>query len=39
MLLMLTTTLENVINLQPVGEDFQWYLEIKCGSYGETSEK
>ncbi|KAK7799693.1 hypothetical protein U0070_019289 [Myodes glareolus] len=30
---------ENVTNLQPVSEDFRWYLKIKCGNCGEISEK
>uniref|UniRef100_A0A8D1EZX2 CXXC motif containing zinc binding protein n=1 Tax=Sus scrofa TaxID=9823 RepID=A0A8D1EZX2_PIG len=32
-------TLENVTNLRPVGEDFRWYLKMKCGNCGEISEK
>nr|XP_020013996.1 UPF0587 protein C1orf123 homolog isoform X3 [Castor canadensis] len=37
--LQLKATLENVTNLRPVGEDFRWYLKMKCGNCGETSEK
>jgi len=32
-------TLENVTNLRPLGEDFRWYLKMKCGNCGEISEK
>ncbi|XP_046883026.1 CXXC motif containing zinc binding protein isoform X2 [Hypomesus transpacificus] len=32
-------TLENVTNLRPVGEDFRWFLKLKCGSCGEISDK
>uniref|UniRef100_A0A8B9WFX2 CXXC motif containing zinc binding protein n=1 Tax=Bos mutus grunniens TaxID=30521 RepID=A0A8B9WFX2_BOSMU len=37
--LQLKATLENVTNLRPVGEDFRWYLKMKCGNCGEISEK
>ncbi|XP_006149474.2 CXXC motif containing zinc binding protein [Tupaia chinensis] len=37
--LQLKATLENVTNLRPVGEDFRWYLKMKCGNCGEVSEK
>ncbi|CAO2590729.1 CXXC motif containing zinc binding protein [Lemmus lemmus] len=36
--LQLKATLENVTNLRPVGEDFRWYLKVKCGNCGEISE-
>ncbi|KAJ0011798.1 hypothetical protein NQD34_012773 [Periophthalmus magnuspinnatus] len=32
-------TLENVTNVRPVGEDFRWFLKLKCGSCGEISDK
>merc|ERR1711915_14940 len=32
-------TLENVTNVRPLGEDFRWFLKLKCGSCGEISEK
>ncbi|CAL1579974.1 unnamed protein product [Knipowitschia caucasica] len=32
-------TLENVTNVRPVGDDFRWFLKIKCGNCGEISEK
>uniref|UniRef100_A0A7N4PMI5 CXXC motif containing zinc binding protein n=1 Tax=Sarcophilus harrisii TaxID=9305 RepID=A0A7N4PMI5_SARHA len=32
-------TLENVTHLRPVGDDFRWYLKMKCGNCGEVSEK
>uniref|UniRef100_A0A8C4S5F4 CXXC motif containing zinc binding protein n=1 Tax=Erpetoichthys calabaricus TaxID=27687 RepID=A0A8C4S5F4_ERPCA len=32
-------TLENVSNVRPVGDDFRWYLKLKCGNCGEVSEK
>ncbi|XP_074190841.1 CXXC motif containing zinc binding protein isoform X1 [Rhinolophus sinicus] len=37
--LQLKATLENVTNLRPVGEDFRWYLKMKCGNCGEISDK
>ncbi|XP_027462049.1 CXXC motif containing zinc binding protein-like isoform X2 [Zalophus californianus] len=37
--LQLKATLENVTNLRPLGEDFRWYLKVKCGNCGEISEK
>ncbi|XP_012631739.2 CXXC motif containing zinc binding protein isoform X1 [Microcebus murinus] len=37
--LQLKATLENVTNLRPMGEDFRWYLKMKCGNCGEISEK
>ncbi|XP_043430953.1 CXXC motif containing zinc binding protein isoform X1 [Prionailurus bengalensis] len=37
--LQLKATLENVTNLRPLGEDFRWYLKMKCGNCGEISEK
>ncbi|KAL0966513.1 hypothetical protein UPYG_G00296180 [Umbra pygmaea] len=32
-------TLENVTNLRPVGDDFRWFLKLKCANCGEISEK
>ncbi|RXN13974.1 UPF0587 protein C1orf123-like [Labeo rohita] len=32
-------TLENVTNVRPVGDDFRWYLKLKCGNCGEVSDK
>uniref|UniRef100_A0A8D0DVK7 CXXC motif containing zinc binding protein n=1 Tax=Salvator merianae TaxID=96440 RepID=A0A8D0DVK7_SALMN len=32
-------TLENITDVRPVGEDFRWYLKLKCGNCGEVSEK
>ncbi|MBN3302249.1 CXXC motif containing zinc binding protein [Amia ocellicauda] len=32
-------TLENVTNVRPVGEDFRWFLKLKCGNCGEVSDK
>ncbi|XP_070601985.1 CXXC motif containing zinc binding protein isoform X2 [Erythrolamprus reginae] len=37
--LQLKATLENITNLRPVGEDFRWYLKLKCGNCNEVSEK
>nr|XP_020843468.1 UPF0587 protein C1orf123 homolog isoform X3 [Phascolarctos cinereus] len=37
--LQLKATLENVTHLRPVGDDFRWYLKMKCGNCGEVSEK
>uniref|UniRef100_A0ACB8FME8 Uncharacterized protein n=1 Tax=Sphaerodactylus townsendi TaxID=933632 RepID=A0ACB8FME8_9SAUR len=37
--LQLKATLENITNLRPVGEDFRWYLKMKCGNCAEVSEK
>uniref|UniRef100_A0A286XW03 CXXC motif containing zinc binding protein n=1 Tax=Cavia porcellus TaxID=10141 RepID=A0A286XW03_CAVPO len=37
--LQLKATLENITNLRPLGEDFRWYLKMKCGNCGEISEK
>ncbi|KAL8178649.1 UNVERIFIED_CONTAM: hypothetical protein K2H54_054632 [Gekko kuhli] len=37
--LQLKATLENITNVRPVGEDFRWYLKLKCGTCGEVSEK
>ncbi|XP_037683123.1 CXXC motif containing zinc binding protein isoform X2 [Choloepus didactylus] len=37
--LQLKAVLENVTSLRPVGEDFRWYLKMKCGNCGEISEK
>ena len=33
----LKATLENLTNLRPDGEDFRWYLKLKCGSCGEET--
>ncbi|XP_068197391.1 CXXC motif containing zinc binding protein [Antennarius striatus] len=32
-------TLENVTNVRPLGEDFRWFLKLKCGNCGEVSDK
>uniref|UniRef100_A0A8C2IUK5 CXXC motif containing zinc binding protein n=2 Tax=Cyprinus carpio TaxID=7962 RepID=A0A8C2IUK5_CYPCA len=32
-------TLENVTSVRPVGDDFRWYLKLKCGNCGEVSDK
>ncbi|KAJ8274516.1 hypothetical protein COCON_G00091410 [Conger conger] len=32
-------TLENITNLQPVGDDFRWFLKLKCGNCGEIPDK
>uniref|UniRef100_A0A9J7X8V1 CXXC motif containing zinc binding protein n=2 Tax=Cyprinus carpio TaxID=7962 RepID=A0A9J7X8V1_CYPCA len=32
-------TLENITNVRPVGDDFRWYLKLKCGNCGEVSDK
>ncbi|CAH1248344.1 CXXC motif containing zinc binding protein-like [Branchiostoma lanceolatum] len=37
--LQLKAVLENITNLRPEGEDFRWYLKLKCLSCGEVSEK
>lgn len=36
--LQIKATLENVTELEPEGEDFRWYLKIKCSSCGEVTE-
>ncbi|XP_070562924.1 CXXC motif containing zinc binding protein-like [Ptychodera flava] len=33
--LQIRANLENVTNLQPEGEDFRWYLKLKCLNCGE----
>ncbi|XP_018609032.1 CXXC motif containing zinc binding protein isoform X2 [Scleropages formosus] len=32
-------TLEHVTNLRPEGDDFRWFLKLKCGNCGEISDK
>ncbi|XP_051867826.1 CXXC motif containing zinc binding protein isoform X3 [Pristis pectinata] len=32
-------TLENVSKLRPDGEDFRWFLKLKCQNCGEVSDK
>uniref|UniRef100_A0A3Q3F2N4 CXXC motif containing zinc binding protein n=1 Tax=Labrus bergylta TaxID=56723 RepID=A0A3Q3F2N4_9LABR len=32
-------TLENVTNVRPVGDDFRWFLKLKCGNCGEVPDK
>ncbi|XP_053549430.1 CXXC motif containing zinc binding protein isoform X1 [Bombina bombina] len=32
-------TLENISGLRPLGEDFRWFLKLKCGNCGEVSDK
>uniref|UniRef100_A0A3B3U916 CXXC motif containing zinc binding protein n=1 Tax=Poecilia latipinna TaxID=48699 RepID=A0A3B3U916_9TELE len=31
--------LENVTNVRPLGEDFRWFLKLKCGNCGEVPDK
>ncbi|KFO58615.1 UPF0587 protein C1orf123, partial [Corvus brachyrhynchos] len=35
----LRATLENITRLRAEGQDFRWYLKLKCGNCGEVSEK
>nr|DBA17947.1 TPA: hypothetical protein GDO54_016250 [Pyxicephalus adspersus] len=37
--LQLKANLENITRLRPVGEDFRWFLKLKCGNCGEVSDK
>ncbi|TRZ20080.1 hypothetical protein HGM15179_007061 [Zosterops borbonicus] len=37
--LQLRATLENITRLRAEGQDFRWYLKLKCGNCGEVSEK
>ncbi|XP_044076792.1 CXXC motif containing zinc binding protein isoform X2 [Siniperca chuatsi] len=32
-------TLENVTNVRPLGDDFRWFLKLKCGNCGEVPDK
>ncbi|XP_035655262.1 CXXC motif containing zinc binding protein isoform X1 [Oncorhynchus keta] len=32
-------TLENITNVRPEGEDFRWFLKLKCANCGEIPEK
>ncbi|XP_017558824.1 CXXC motif containing zinc binding protein isoform X2 [Pygocentrus nattereri] len=32
-------TLENITGVRPDGDDFRWYLKLKCGNCGEVSDK
>ncbi|XP_065910581.1 CXXC motif containing zinc binding protein-like isoform X2 [Dysidea avara] len=32
-------TMENIYSLSPVGEDFRWYLKIRCANCGEQPDK
>uniref|UniRef100_A0A665VK86 CXXC motif containing zinc binding protein n=1 Tax=Echeneis naucrates TaxID=173247 RepID=A0A665VK86_ECHNA len=32
-------TLENVTNVRPLGDDFRWFLKVKCGNCGEVPDK
>ncbi|XP_054452311.1 CXXC motif containing zinc binding protein isoform X1 [Anoplopoma fimbria] len=32
-------TLENVTNVRPLGDDFRWFLKLKCGNCGEIPDK
>ncbi|KAF6719735.1 UPF0587 protein C1orf123-like [Oryzias melastigma] len=32
-------TLENVTNVRALGEDFRWFLKLKCGNCGEIPDK
>ncbi|XP_008631317.1 PREDICTED: UPF0587 protein C1orf123 homolog [Corvus brachyrhynchos] len=36
---LLRATLENITRLRAEGQDFRWYLKLKCGNCGEVSEK
>ncbi|RXN00677.1 Non-specific lipid-transfer protein [Acipenser ruthenus] len=31
--------LENITNVRPFGDDFRWFLKLKCGNCGEVSDK
>ncbi|XP_062509685.1 CXXC motif containing zinc binding protein-like [Corticium candelabrum] len=35
--LQLKATLENLTNLHPFGDDFRWYLKIRCANCGEET--
>nr|CAG4650610.1 EOG090X0HQJ [Sida crystallina] len=37
--LKIKANLENVTNFHAPGEDFRWYLKVKCGSCNEESDK
>ncbi|KAL4235956.1 hypothetical protein ACF0H5_004344 [Mactra antiquata] len=37
--LQIKATLENLTNLKPDGEDFRWYIKLKCANCGEATEK
>ncbi|XP_075924699.1 CXXC motif containing zinc binding protein isoform X2 [Petromyzon marinus] len=37
--LQLQATMENLTGLRPSGEDFRWYLKLKCANCGEVSDK
>nr|CAG4645236.1 EOG090X0HQJ [Leptodora kindtii] len=37
--LRIKASLENVTKLQAAGEDFRWYIKVKCGSCNEVSDK
>uniref|UniRef100_A0A8C5PH83 CXXC motif containing zinc binding protein n=1 Tax=Leptobrachium leishanense TaxID=445787 RepID=A0A8C5PH83_9ANUR len=37
--LQLKATLENITALRPLGDDFRWFLKLKCGNCGEVSDK
>ncbi|KAG8544513.1 hypothetical protein GDO81_022354, partial [Engystomops pustulosus] len=37
--LQLKANLENVTRLRPLGDDFRWFLKLKCGNCGEVSDK
>ncbi|PIO36086.1 hypothetical protein AB205_0090330, partial [Aquarana catesbeiana] len=37
--LQLKANLENITRLRPVGDDFRWFLKLKCGNCGEVSDK
>ncbi|XP_069593989.1 CXXC motif containing zinc binding protein [Ranitomeya imitator] len=37
--LQLKANLENITRLRPVGDDFRWFLKLKCGNCGELSDK
>ncbi|KAM5148862.1 CXXC motif containing zinc binding protein [Mantella aurantiaca] len=37
--LQLKANLENITRLRPEGDDFRWFLKLKCGNCGEMSDK
>ncbi|XP_040216394.1 CXXC motif containing zinc binding protein [Rana temporaria] len=37
--LQLKANLENITQLHPVGDDFRWFLKLKCGNCAEVSDK
>ncbi|KAM8931106.1 CXXC motif containing zinc binding protein [Pelodytes ibericus] len=37
--LQLKASLENITQLRPLGDDFRWFLKLKCGNCGEVADK